>query len=436
MHRSFSAGTVAKGLFLSLILMILISGVHAAVTQDSSQDPVVYLNFNEGSGIYALDSSGSGSSGTLFGTSRIQQGVCGRALFFNGIDNYVTVPFSQNNHPEKGLTVSAWFYSDSYNPQVLISTYNDGGYRLGFDDGQDLWWTVNLEGTGDVSIPVQHENLVLNKWHYVTGTYDGRVSKIYLDGILRNQINATGTIHYTYNNYVMLGASAGTDNHPDLENPQYFRGGLDEVRIYNRAVTYSEVMDDRFSCTQVMTPPIPDLPPGSYPRAYANATKSPIVADFTVPVSRIVSVENKTETVPLEVITKPGSMLVVKAFDRYSTTSPDAWYIEIADEDGRINRAVAFPNTNNAPVKGVIPSGNATVYVRYFSGGERFPATATIQVESIAPPEAPLIPPTITFNPIIVIYSASWATLIALILVMVWLHRRRKAAGNTPSQEK
>jgi hypothetical protein len=413
--------------------MLLISGVYAY----DSQDPVLYLNFNEGSSIYALDSSGSGTAGTLFGASRIDRGSCGRALFFNGTANYVAVPFSQKNHPEKGITVSAWFYSDSYNPQVLISTYNDGGYRLGFDDGQDLWWTVNLEKSGDLSIPIQHENIVLNQWHYITGTYDGKVSKIYLDGILRNQVNASGTIRYTYDNYVMLGASAGTGNTPDPTNPQYFRGGLDDVRIYDRAISYSDVMDDRFSCSQTRIPLIPDLPPGSYTQAYGPISTGPISVHDGSPVFRTLSFENKTEITDLNVVTEPGSMLSVKGFDRYSTTSPDAWYIEIADEHGRINRAVAFPNTNNAPVTGIIPSGNATVYVHYFNGGERFPATVTIQLESIVPTQIPIIiPPKITFNPIIVIYSASWATLIALILVMIWLHRRKKAAGTIPSEVK
>ena len=108
------------------------------------------------------------------------------------------------------------FYTDSFEPQVLISSGNeDGGYRLGFDDGNDLWWTINLERRGEVSIPVQHEGISLHHWHQVTGTYDGQTMKVYLDGVLRNQVNATGTIHYEYNNYVMLGADAGVYNLTD-----------------------------------------------------------------------------------------------------------------------------------------------------------------------------------------------------------------------------
>jgi len=96
--------------------------------------------------------------------------------------------------PTEEITVSAWFLTDSFDPQVLISTHEDGGYRLGFDDGQDLWWTLQLVDTREVSIPLLHEGISLNEWHHITATYDGQIMRIYLDGVLRNQMNATGAI--------------------------------------------------------------------------------------------------------------------------------------------------------------------------------------------------------------------------------------------------
>ena len=73
--------------------------------------------------------------------------------------------------------------------------------------------------------------------------------KIYLDGILRNQANATGAIHYEDDNYVILGAEAGASDMP-AQCPPSFTGGLDEVRIYPVALSYSQVMDDRFRCIE------------------------------------------------------------------------------------------------------------------------------------------------------------------------------------------
>jgi hypothetical protein len=154
--------------------------------------------------------------------------------------------------------------------------------------------------------------------------------------------------------------------------------------------------------------------------------------------TRVLSFTNKTMNGTWQVTLQPGSVLSVHAFDFYAKASPDAWYLEIADEEGRPARTIAFPGRNNAPAEAMIPSGNATVTVRYFSGDERFPARVTLRLESLRgqnprPPE----PKNILENPIIVIYSASWATVVAIILVMMWLHRRKKsrkaATGKTES---
>jgi hypothetical protein len=107
---------------------------------------------------------------------------------------------------------------------------------------------------------------------------------------------------------------------------------------------------------------------------------------------------------------------------------PDAWYLEIADDRGKPARTIAFPNRNNAPAEAMLSSGNATVTVRYFSGGEQFPAKVLLRLESL-PPQSPRQAEhkNILENPIIVIYSASWATLVAILLVMIWLRWRKKA---------
>ena len=89
-------------------------------------------------------------------------------------------------------------------------------------------------------------------------------------------------------------------------------------------------------------------------------------------------------------------------------------------------RVVAFPVVSNAPATGTIASGNATVLVHYFGGPARFPAGVRVTF-TCANPEIPVssLPKAILEYPIIVIYSASWATLVALVVVIVWAHKRR-----------
>jgi Concanavalin A-like lectin/glucanases superfamily len=422
-----------------LALLILVSGVLAITDITSvSIDPLVYLNFNEGSGIYALDASGHGSTGTIHGATRIENGGCGRALLFNGIDNYVEIPFSSNNHPKNAITVSCWFYVNSYDPQVLISSYHEGGYRLAFADGRDLWWTVNLDNAGDVSLPIRHDGISLKTWHYLTGSYDGTTSKVYLDGILLNQQNMTGTIHYSSNNYVMLGADAGDATKPSPDCPQYLSGGLDEVRIYNRALTYGEVLDDKFHC-----PTEPGLPDKTARSVATSETCMPLSGTMTLDSgqqeTQDVRFMNITDEAVWQVHVPEGSTLTVSATDAYSQNLPDAWYVEIAEGNQKIARTVAFPNVYNSPSRGLVLTGNATVRVHYFDGPGRFPAQVNLQFESSVIQTPPLVSQTILENPIIVIYSASWATLIAIIVVIIWLHKRRKnrfVESETQKEEK
>jgi hypothetical protein len=419
------------------LLLFFIATAYALPGGDDIIDPVVYLNFNEGSGIIALDASGNGNAGTIHNVSRIENGVCGGALVFNRPDNYVSIPYRSGNHPEKQITVSTWFFVDSFEPQDIISTGSNGGYRLGFGDGNDLFWTVNLRGTGEVSIPIQHEGIALRQWHYFTGMYDGKTSKIYLDGVLRNQVNATGMISYGSPNYVILGASSGLFDSPDPACPNYFHGGLDGVRIYDKAIPYSQIMNDRFLCSQEPVAPSPDLPLAGSPVIACSADSGRLSLLPGESVSRTLRFTNKSMTGTWLLSMQPGSKLIVNARDLFSLAYPDAWYMEIADEKGRIDRSILFPNRNNAPLEGVIPTGNATVRIRYFDGRDRFPATVAVQFTSIAPPPPlpPAPPENILSNPIIVIYSASWATLIAIILVILWLRRRSKEKQQNEKRE-
>jgi hypothetical protein len=427
MNTMLSSQSLRLSGIFCVILLFLVCGTPAcAQTPAVAPEPAVYLNFDEGSGNSALDSSGHGNSATLYNISRIETAGCSRALLFSNPEGYVAIPFRVLNHPSKQITVSTWFYIDNYTEAPLVSGYHNGGYRLGFGDGDDLWWTVNLENTGDFSVAVAHENIALRQWHHVTGTYDGNTMKVYLDGILRNQANITGAIHYEDANYVLLGAEAGAADTP-ADCPRYFTGGLDEVRIYPVALSYSQVMDDRFRCNEGDR-----LPPEVIPTEPAHRTCEPVSGSVLLASNetavRVLSFTDKTVNGTWHVSLQPGSLLSVRAFDFYANAYPDEWFLEIADGSEKPVRTIAFPKRINAPAEAMLPSGNATVTVRYFSGNERFPAKVLLRFESLPPvPSREAPTKNILANPIIVIYTASWATLVAILLVIIWLHRRRKA---------
>jgi len=413
--------------FVWCIILVLLLFTAGAAASDTSGNPVVYLNFNEGGSNLALDASGNGNTGTIHGTAyRVDNSGCVRALMLTGNDSYVSIPYTPANHPADAITVSAWFYVNTTSPQTLVSTYADGGgYRLGFDEGNDLWWTVGLDSVqGSVSVVIPHEAITTGQWHQVTGSYDGEVAKIYLDGILRSQENATGSIQYADNNAILIGANAGPAGLPDQYSPDYLNGAIDEVRIYNQALSYSEEMDDRYSCSATPGTGILSVP-GALPPVFRTSGTLALAPGETA--VRRLTFANQSEQGTWLVTLPPGSKLSVGAADAYPDVYSDEWYVELQDQNTRLTRIVAFPMATNAPAEGVIESGNATVLVHYFGGPGRFPASMSLTFTASAPPESPVVPlpKAILQYPVIVFYSASWVTLIALVVVIVWAHRRR-----------
>jgi hypothetical protein len=355
----------------------------------------------------------------------VDNNECVKALVLDGNASYVSIPYTPANHPSDAITVSLWFYVNDTTPQTLISTYdNGGGYKLGFDEGNDLWWTLGLDNPGgDVSVIIPHENIAPGQWHQVTGSYDGQTAKIYLDGILRNQVNATGVIRYIDNNSIQIGADAGAADSPDQNVQHYLTGGIDEVRIYSRALSYGEVMDDRFQCTAAPGTGILSLPTSTPPAFLTSGTLQLGVEETAI---KRLTFSNQSDQGIWHVAVPSGSQLTVGAVDAYPGTYADEWYVELKDQDTRLTRVVAFPVAFNAPATGIIESGNATVLLHYFGGPARFPASVSVTF-TCTKIESPVssLPKVIFEYPTIAIYSASWATLIALVVVIVWAHKRR-----------
>jgi hypothetical protein len=211
--------------------------------------PVAYYRFDETSGNMAADSSGNGNNGTLVGFAQgnIQHvpGRFGNALHFNettmnGDPNgaVVAVPDAPSLNPQNAITLAAWFKADTWeggptthNHRILQKGLNDNQYRLLAENGVfkfDLFINGSL-------MDVQTALPSIGVWHQATGTYDGSVMKLYIDGVLVGHLDVSGQIAVT-TDPLRIGSKdiAGTGGN-------HFVGTLDEVRIYDRALTQEEV---------------------------------------------------------------------------------------------------------------------------------------------------------------------------------------------------
>jgi len=227
---------------------------------------VGYWSFDEGSGTTAYDWSGHGNNGTLYNGSAVcaggncpnwVDGKFDKALSFDGVDDYVDTPLLQNQVTE--YTEEAWIKATSGATGDLIIIYDRG---ITATNGKSLTLYLSSAGhfgatDGSLCFGVDSEkiwvgvyspgyNLKDGKWHHIVGVFKSTAGqpvspsnfKLYIDGkdagatATPTQIGSV-TSPVTGYEHTLIGRSVAWD--------QWFNGIIDEVRIYNRALSDEEI---------------------------------------------------------------------------------------------------------------------------------------------------------------------------------------------------
>ncbi len=214
------------------------------LSEEKAPGPIVYLNFDEGFGTTAYDSTGYGNNGTITGATWVQNGKSGRALDFNGSSNYVTLNSGSSLNITGDMTVSAWAYFDVYDDtSTIVSKWGDGGVtNFSWLLFANLWATGRIDflvsGNGSTYSTVSSAAGVAtaNTWHHIVGVYDAGTSiKLYVDGVLTN--TNSSSIPASMNISTMPVAIGIDYDNGSVETPyRHFDGKIDEVRIYDRAL--------------------------------------------------------------------------------------------------------------------------------------------------------------------------------------------------------
>jgi hypothetical protein len=210
---------------------ILIDTPKKGIFNDSSL--VGYWSFNELSSSVVHDSSGNNNDGTIMSGGWVD-GKYGGALSFNGITDLVIVEKSPSINLSY-ITVNLWLKPDStYGenlPRLIDADSTTGGYLsyLNAANGQ-LFWSIR-NSLGLQSSITSKASLAKNEWTMVTLTYDGIYLKIFLNNILDNSKVVSQEL--AEGSRIYIGNRASRD--------RGFNGIVDEVRIYNRALSASEI---------------------------------------------------------------------------------------------------------------------------------------------------------------------------------------------------
>ena len=209
--------------------------------------PVIYSTLNQGLAAYysfsgnANDSSGNGNNGVNNGATLTANrfGTANEAYSFNGVSNVISIPdFYQadaNVH-----TMSFWMQADSWDNtfhtafvDILGKDNLGSGTRQwvcqGLKSGQIRWAVFTSVGEYDLDSISQ---LQTGQWYQVATVWDGTNESVFINGKFDGSVSAPGTLIQS-NAPVRIGG--------DPIGHQYFSGSIDDVRIYNRALSSNEV---------------------------------------------------------------------------------------------------------------------------------------------------------------------------------------------------
>jgi len=197
---------------------------------------VLYLPLDEGAGSVTYDKSVYGNNGTLYNGVAWADGKYGKALSFDGVDDQVVVPYASNLEL---ATFSVLFWAkvtDLSAARCVIGNrdlgctfdlkFQSNGLHSDIGDGT-TWLTTSAD---------YYFTPELNRWYHVVYVVtSGGDCKIYLDGTYKNTVTFTGTPKF-----VRLGGNVRVGQYGG--GTEWFKGTIDEVRIYNRALTAGEIL--------------------------------------------------------------------------------------------------------------------------------------------------------------------------------------------------
>ena len=195
-------------------------------------DLVLHFSFDEGNGDTTKDRV-KGVVGSFANNPQWVEGKFNKALEFDGKGAEVVVKKGEAPEPQAEITIATWvkLNANSGNFEIVRKQIPNG---KGFDirlEGSILRWWVNVGSWLNSSY---EKPLPVNEWFFLVGTYDGKASKIYINGDEVASSDISGKIQYDESN-LLIGSAVPHDPNFNLN------GALDEFMMWNNALKPDEI---------------------------------------------------------------------------------------------------------------------------------------------------------------------------------------------------
>jgi len=221
-----------------ILIFVLLASVTSFVVPDAlaAPSPVASYSFDDNTGTQALDASGNANTGTVSNGAWTATAKYGKAITFNGTSSRVTINDSASLDLTTGMTLEAWVRPTALSGWRSI-IIKERGNALSYSLYAN---TNNNKPFGEIMTPIDQyieagNKLPLNTWTHVATTFDGTQLRLFVNGTQVGSKITTGSI-VSSSDSLRIGSNAIWG--------EYFKGQIDEVRIYNSALSASEIQAD------------------------------------------------------------------------------------------------------------------------------------------------------------------------------------------------
>jgi len=334
-RNRFFGGLVGSGLALAFVFML---GSHAT-GQTCVQAPSGLVSWWPGDG-HANDIAGT-NHGTLQNGATFATGLAAQAFSLDGVDDFVLVPHNANLAFDNGqdFTIDAWINLQNPipgNDDAIVTKWDVENGRRGISPNAYRFTLrrdtnqvrLDLISNGVSYILFSFSSVQVGQWTHVAAVREGSTGNIYINGVLdASAIMTAGSV--ANSDPLAIGGDFDTSLSPPVQPFNVFGGLIDEVEIYNRALTASEIQaifaaGSAGKC-KVTTVAI-DIKPGSFPNSI-NLSSAGVV-----PVAILSSTTFDATQVDAATVTLAGAAVkLIGKGDKFACSAQDV------NEDGLLD---------------------------------------------------------------------------------------------------
>jgi hypothetical protein len=231
----------------------------AALNAQDAPSPSSYTNVTSGlvgwwrmdavdiSGSTITDASGNGNNGTLINAPYTTNGLMAESMFFiSASSQYITIPWHPSLNVSTANSICGWVYWPGESSMTMVTklVVPDGSppqnpyqlYNVAVQSDGTIWFAESTSDSGSRVYVITATTVPVNTWTFIAATWDGTTMRVYINGSLdANSSLFSGSI-LGMERPTTIGATLFAS--PDSS---YTSGRLDDVRLYNRGLSASEV---------------------------------------------------------------------------------------------------------------------------------------------------------------------------------------------------